>query len=802
MLDFPPLPTSFPTGTPISYGDPKNNLFCGTSFLDAEERCSTETHCPSGNHLDCPDGGYCWAVGCNIADITATPPSNNGDGKPTTYDDSMNNLFCGSSHLNAEERCSAETHCPSGSHMDCPNGGYCWDVGCNIIDIVSSAATSASNNGENEPSSGRPTNSSTSNVTTSDSTVLYGDPVNTLFCGSSYMDAEENCSAETHCPSGSHADCLNGYCWVVACNVMEILNLTRSPSRSPTVSVEPSTFDLSAITASTGSPSAFTLSTSSLNLSVEPSTLDSSANTASTGSPSAFTLSASQINLNVEPSTLDLSANTVSTGSPSAFTDAPVTYSLPAKPTLPSPSRTSALLVQHLLRSVQLSIESDISFIVLPNGAIRPSSLYTYDGFIKGFTFFTDIGVDGRFFYLGAGPSDLEIEYGMANLALFLARMMDTIAHDSCDPDSISCGIPDLGRSFQEQNIRVGCLPSSPELRMECPNKFGCACMMGILNNFIGVQSVSSNSDIYPVYSGVNFCETDLLQSICSLTVEHGEELRWIAPMAHWTYFFQPYDVDGWNYVDRLRDFVDGGMSDSEFVRQVGHLTVMGAQATMDSSNGFSTNEKFTPNFFKVMTKLREGLETETAFPTTSPFFTVPPQTHAPSNSPVLPPTIAATILGSASVEPDYVSPTETSLPTTSPFFIVPPKTHAPSNYPVSPPTIEATNVGGASVEPDHVSSPGESSSEPTSSFSISDSPPLTPVNPLHLANEETSSEHTSSFSLTDSPSLTPVNSSHSAPEDESWYKIYFPEQSRGTSNRSPDNMTIVALMILVHIKL
>jgi hypothetical protein len=67
--------------------------------------------------------------------------------------------------------------------------------------------------------------------------------------------------------------------------------------------------------------------------------------------------------------------------------------------------------------------------------------------------------------------------------------------------------------------------------------------------------------------------EMDLRQSICSYRLEYGEELRWIAPMAHWVYFVQPYKVDGWNYVTRLIDFVNGGMVDSDFVNLVGALS-------------------------------------------------------------------------------------------------------------------------------------------------------------------------------------------------------------------------------------
>jgi hypothetical protein len=36
---------------------------------------------------------------------------------------------------------------------------------------------------------------------------------------------------------------------------------------------------------------------------------------------------------------------------------------------------------------------------------------------------------------LGAGQSELEIEYGIANLALFLAKMADTIELEHCDPE-------------------------------------------------------------------------------------------------------------------------------------------------------------------------------------------------------------------------------------------------------------------------------------------------------------------------------------------------------------------------------
>lgn len=181
-----------------------------------------------------------------------------------------------------------------------------------------------------------------------------------------------------------------------------------------------------------------------------------------------------------------------------------------------------------------------------------------------------------------------------------------------------------LGSSFQELNVRVECSPLSSKAGMECLSKIGCICIRGILDHFIGVQDT---------YAGMDFFEMDLRQSICSYRLEYGEELRWIAPMAHWVYFVQPYKVDGWNYVTRLIDFVDGGMVDSDFVNLVGALSVLGgAEATLDSSTKVSATEKLSHNFFKLMRMLSEGMtqanhfEFTTARPTTSPSSIVHPQ--------------------------------------------------------------------------------------------------------------------------------------------------------------------------------
>jgi hypothetical protein len=155
----------------------------------------------------------------------------------------------------------------------------------------------------------------------------------------------------------------------------------------------------------------------------------------------------------MSPPSVDTLVSSVITANPTtgstsvlARPDVAVTYFPPSEPALPVPSRTSAIQIQHLFQRVRSSLENEISFYHRPNGAISPSNLYTYDGFLEGLAFFSDIGVNGRYFYLGAGQSELEIEYGITNLALFLAKMADTIEHERCDPDFISCGMP-LGQS-------------------------------------------------------------------------------------------------------------------------------------------------------------------------------------------------------------------------------------------------------------------------------------------------------------------------------------------------------------------
>jgi len=648
----PPVPTITPTYAPVMYNDTSNTNFCGATYLAAVDDCSVETHCQSGEHTEC-GGGYCWpGVSCNIVDMltsmpttfTATPTidSERPTLSPVVYDLPQNFRFCGTSWAEASASCTEEGDanpmwCPGGSDDECDDGATCWaDTMCNGLDLTAPPSTQP----VIMPPSAQPTGSPISEADQL--------KINIRFCGISYQNALEQCSIETHCPSGQHVECPDGgYCWsVIGCNIADMVNAdaTMSPSSSSpedtTSSTLPPSFSitreltLSPTTtkklpsSSSSSPQQFTESPEGTSLTDVYDYFQSQRTLSPTyepptSSPSVDTLTLSEIRDQIHDNNSNQIVNNFnpSTNSPSQVADDTTTantYFIPPPSTLsilPRPSKESSALIQRMIQGIKTIIISDFFVVKLRSGTTLPSSLYTYYGFLKSLTFFTDVGVGGMYYmYLGIGQSATEIEYGICNLALFLAKMMDTISHERCDSDFIACGIPPLGydgmSSFQEQDVRVECSPLSSESGKECPNDTGCNCILGMLDHFIGIQSsstsITEDYDNISVYSGVDFCKTDILQSICSRRVEHGEELRWIPPMAHWVYFVQPYDVDGWNYITELKDFVDGGMLDEDFVLHVGSLSVLGNEFASNDSN--SLMETFQHTFFKVMRKLSEGI--------------------------------------------------------------------------------------------------------------------------------------------------------------------------------------------------
>ena len=52
------------------------------------------------------------------------------------------------------------------------------------------------------------------------------------------------------------------------------------------------------------------------------------------------------------------------------------------------------------------------------------------------------------------------------------------------------------------------------------------------------------------LYPDVDFCKNP--ESVCSS--QHSNELQWVVGMYHWTKVIQPYNENGWSFMDNLRE--------------------------------------------------------------------------------------------------------------------------------------------------------------------------------------------------------------------------------------------------------
>ena len=71
----------------------------------------------------------------------------------------------------------------------------------------------------------------------------------------------------------------------------------------------------------------------------------------------------------------------------------------------------------------------------------------------------------------------------------------------------------------------------------------------------------------------LNFCQDPDI--ICREGSPYPE-LKWIAGLFYWMSSVQNYDQDGWNYLQSLRTYVDGGMTDTRFIDAVSGIVNRG----------------------------------------------------------------------------------------------------------------------------------------------------------------------------------------------------------------------------------
>lgn len=87
-------------------------------------------------------------------------------------------------------------------------------------------------------------------------------------------------------------------------------------------------------------------------------------------------------------------------------------------------------------------------------------------------------------------------------------------------------------------------------------------CNYGKLNYYLGKRASDEGRD--SLFPDIDFCSSP--GSICD--PDAPPELKWIAGFFYWLNAVQPYEASGWNYLEELKGWVDGGLdlADTGFI--------------------------------------------------------------------------------------------------------------------------------------------------------------------------------------------------------------------------------------------
>ncbi|KAL7519189.1 hypothetical protein ACHAWX_003977 [Stephanocyclus meneghinianus] len=117
-------------------------------------------------------------------------------------------------------------------------------------------------------------------------------------------------------------------------------------------------------------------------------------------------------------------------------------------------------------------------------------------------------------------------------------------------------------------------------------------CNFGILNYYIGKRAADEGRDSR--YPDLDFCkDPGLIRSR-----DDHKELKWIAGFFYWMKSVQTYD-SGWSYLDNLKSFVSGDMTDETFIDAVSGIVNRGchnppcANGSGQLDGGYERKENF-----------------------------------------------------------------------------------------------------------------------------------------------------------------------------------------------------------------
>lgn len=120
-------------------------------------------------------------------------------------------------------------------------------------------------------------------------------------------------------------------------------------------------------------------------------------------------------------------------------------------------------------------------------------------------------------------------------------------------------------------------------------------CNFGKLNYYLGSRAAKEGRKT--PYADVDFCKDP--EIICSS--KKYTELKWIAGMFYWMESVQKYDARGWNYMDELRNFVDGGFQNLSFIDAVSGIVNRGCHDPPCGTGAVDGGMERKSNFRKAL---------------------------------------------------------------------------------------------------------------------------------------------------------------------------------------------------------
>jgi hypothetical protein len=125
-------------------------------------------------------------------------------------------------------------------------------------------------------------------------------------------------------------------------------------------------------------------------------------------------------------------------------------------------------------------------------------------------------------------------------------------------------------------------------------------CNFGTLNHYLGKTHVAPGVAQPPakvLYPDVDFCADP--EVICAS--DDHPELKWVAGLFYWMSSVQTYEKNGWKYLEELRAFVDGGMTDMSFIDGVSGIVNRGCHDAPCGTGELHNGPERKANFQKVL---------------------------------------------------------------------------------------------------------------------------------------------------------------------------------------------------------